>query len=157
LVGRVEVIDLDYQFPAQVVQQDFGHLLPRLGRCCDQRRVGVLPYVRRCADIGQRFVLDFQQAALLEIRRSDSPSPFQVAVQSIAQHVAERPLGVRQRLETGVGIAAVVVFVQAKLVEDAVGEFVVLQTGGPGGLGGSVQSTTQDADLDEVIEVTGLE
>ena len=42
----------------------------------------------------ERLIFDFEQPALLKVRRCDAPAPLEVAVEPIADHFSERPLGI---------------------------------------------------------------
>ena len=107
LVRGVQVVHLDRQLPAHVVQQYPADLLPHLRAGELQGWMAISPYIRILADILQRKVAEFQQAALFQVGRGNTPAALEVAVQPIAQHASQGPLRLRERLKPGGRIARV--------------------------------------------------
>src|SRR6266516_1791333 len=55
----------------------------------------------------KRKVLNREQATLLQVWRSNTPTSFEVAIQAIAKHVAQSALGLGKRLVFHAGITGI--------------------------------------------------
>ena len=54
----------------------------------------IAPQLRCCTGFIEGFICDFEQPALLKVRRCDAPASLEVAVEPIADHFSERPLSI---------------------------------------------------------------
>ncbi len=109
------------------------------------------------AEVAKRHVFDLQQSALLKVGRGDSPASLEVAVNPVADHIPHRPVGVGLLGELDTGLAGIKLERQVEGLEDAEGQFVVGDSFRSGRLCGLVERGAQQADLDEVVEMAGLE
>ena len=157
LVGGIKVVDLDGEFPAHVVEQHLRHFQSCRWQSTGQSRVAVPPFLFRFRQFIQRLVADRQQSTLFKVRQRDAPAPFQIPVQPVAEHGAECGLGVLQRLKSHQGIAGVQIERQFQGLEHLLGQRVVWDTIDSSLQHRPVQSGAQQANLDEVVEVSGLE
>lgn len=157
LVLRVEVVDLDRQLPPHVVEEHPGDPLPHGRGGGRQSPVGRPPLLLGPAQLVQDRVADLQEAALLQVGRGNPPAPPEVAVEPIPEHLAEGLVRVGLPLEPGRRVAGVRLEREGEGVEHPLGEDVVPQPVRPGADGRRVERAPQQADLDEVVEVPGLE
>ena len=94
LLGRhIQEFDLDGQFAPQIVQQRAGDPLAYLGGGRGEGRVAVRPIALAGAQFIQRFILDSQQPALLQVGGGHPPAPAQVVVDPVGQHLPQGALG----------------------------------------------------------------
>src|SRR5437773_10917266 len=88
LIVRLEVVNVNDQLATHEVEQHFADALPSFRRGSDERRVKVLPIVLGLAQLVENRVTNFQQTALLKIRRGKAPAPLQIAEETVANHLA---------------------------------------------------------------------
>ena len=101
--------------------------------------------------------MDLEEAALLEVGGDDAPAAFEVAVEAVAEHVAEGALGLQLGGEADLGIGCVERLGQVDGAHDLVAQLVVRKPVRPSGGHRPIDGRAQQADLDEVVEVAGLE
>ena len=110
----------------------------------------------RLHELVERLVVDSQQPGLLEVRRGDPPATLQVAVEAVAEDVAQGSSVSSLAPRTALRVAGVQLERQGQRVEDPP---AARRGAGPPPrrwpLPGA--APTQQADLDEVVEVPGLQ
>jgi hypothetical protein len=153
----LEEVDLHGQLAAHEVEEGLEDLLPLVGGEGRERRAGALPGGLVGDEVGEGLVADVEETALLEVREGDAPASLQVAVDAVAEDVAEGALGVGLREKPHVRVAGVGRERQAERLEDPLGQLVVLDSRGAGVDDGPVEPGAEDTDLDEVVEVARLE
>ena len=127
--------------------------------------MGALPVARAVADVGERFVFDRQQTALLEVGHREPPAPLHIEEQPVGEHVTHGAFRTLLRVVLGVGLdgveldcVAVGVFRQACLerVEHPLRKVAILETLGAGFCCRGVEAAPHECDLHEVVEVARL-
>ncbi|MER3411713.1 MAG: hypothetical protein C4305_04965, partial [Thermoleophilia bacterium] len=93
LPDGVEVVDLDAELAAHEVEEGLGHVGALAGRGRGQSRVALAPDLLSLGELVQAGVIDLEQAALLEVGGGDPPAPLEVAVEAVAEDVAEKGTG----------------------------------------------------------------
>jgi hypothetical protein len=119
LPGGIQVVDADRQFAPHVVEQHFGNFHSRFCVGRGQCRMRSAPQLRCCTGFIEGLIFDFEQSALLKVWRRDAPAPLEVAVESVADHFSERPLGISQRLKLHVRVVSIQVQWQLEGLKDA--------------------------------------
>ena len=119
--------------------------------------MAALPELVGPAEFAERYVLDFQQSALLEVGRGDSPSSLEVAVNPVADHIPHCLVGVGLLGELDAGLAGIKLERKIEGLEDAESQLVVRDSFGTGCQRGLVERRAKQADLNEVVEMAGLE
>jgi hypothetical protein len=131
------------------------------------RRSGVACASARCADCQwrsspancvERHVVDDEEAGLLEVGLRDAPAAAEVAVEVVAEHLAQRPLGLLALQVLDGGVARVLLERQLQGLEHCAAR--ARRGAGrsrSGGRDGAPQAGAEERDLDEVVEVAGLE
>src|SRR5271166_2949042 len=119
--------------------------------------MAALPELVGPAEFTERYVLDFQQSTLLEVGRGNSPSSLEVAVNPVADHIPHCLVGVGLLGELDTGLAGIKLERKIEGLEDAECQLVVSDSFGTGCQRGLVERRAQQADLDEVVEMAGLE
>ena len=157
LVALVEVVDVDGELAAEMIEQRLRGVQPLFGRRARERRVRRGPLLLGRDELVERLVVDLEQARLLEVRRGDAPATLEVAVEAVADDVAQGGVAGALRGELRLGLARVELGWEGQLVGDLRGQVVVGETVTAGLGGGAVQRGAEHADLDEVVEVAGLE
>ena len=155
----VQVVDVDGQLPAHVVEQHPRHLATHAGCGTGQGRVGRCPEVFGLAHFVEHRVADLQQAALLQVRGGHAPAPAQVAVEAVAKYLSQGLLGIAQGLEAHlrVWLPGVQLNRQVQGRRHPLAQLVVPQPFRPGGRHRAVEGGAQLPDLHEVVEVAGLQ
>lgn len=106
---------------------------------------------------GEVLVVDAQEAGLLQVRRGEPPSALLVAVDPVGQHLPERLVDAASGAALDLGVARVLVEREVKRREHRGRQRVEAQPDLAAAPGRFVQRRAQQTDLDEVVEVTGLE
>src|SRR5208282_2643848 len=119
--------------------------------------MAALPELVGQAEVAERHVLDFQQPALLEVGRGDSPSSLEVAVNPVADDIPHCLVGVGLLGELDAGLAGIKLERKVEGLEDAECQLVVRDSFGTGCQRGLVERRAKQADLDEVVEMASLE
>src|SRR5208283_474380 len=101
------------------------NVLTRLRAGAHKRCMAALPEVVGPAEVAERYILDFQQSALLEVGRGDSPAALEVAVNPVADHIPHCPVGVGLLGELDTGLAGIKLERQVERLEDAECQLVV--------------------------------
>ena len=122
-----EVLDVDGQVAAQLVQQRGGDLLPVHRVVVAQRGVAALPRLGVRGDLGQVPVLNAQQPGLLQVGHGDPPAAFQVQVEPVPDHLAQRPPRLVPLAVLRAGVAGEVGHGQAEFLGDPLGDDLVGQ------------------------------
>ena len=154
---RVQVVDLDRQLAAHVVQQHARHGGALLRRGLGQRGMQLLPHLVHRRQLVEERVLDGQQPGLLEVGRGHAPAALQVPVEAVAEHVAERLLGVLARLEDRVAVAGVGLERQRDRLGHALREVVERESLDARVARRAEEPGAHHPDLDEVVEVPRLQ
>ena len=151
-----EAVDVDGEHLAELVQDDPAQFLAMPIACIAQRLQRTRPEGLVGGDLGEGFVAYVQQAGLLEVRHRDAPTSLQVQIEAVLHQFTQCPLGARAGSVDGFRGGGVVGELQAKGVHHLAGDALVSQAAGRG-LHGGVQGAAELGDLDEVVEVTGLQ
>src|SRR5208337_2995314 len=152
-----QVVDIDRQLAPQVVEQDGRNVLTGLRAGAHKGCMAALPELVGPAEVAKRHVLDFQQSALLEVRRGDSPSSLEVAVYPVADDIPHCLVGVGLLGELDAGLAGIELEREIEGLEDAECQLVVRDSFGTGCQRGLVERGAKQADLNKVVEMAGLE
>ncbi len=152
----LQVADFDRQLTPHEVEERAGHIPARLGRGGGQGRMAAGPGRLVGADVVQQEIFDMEEVHLLQIGRGDAPSTLEVAIEAIAEHVAQRFLGVSQRLKFHRRIGGVLHQRQRQRIEGPLRERFVREPfrraeNGP------IERAAQHPNLDEVVEMARLQ
>ena len=151
-----QAVDVDGEHLAELVQDDPAQLLAMPVPRVAQRLQRARPQGLVGGDLGEGFVAHVQQAGLLEVRHRDAPAALQVEVEPVLHQFAQCPLGARLGRVHGVRGGGVVGELQAQGVHHLGGDALVGQAVRRR-LHGGVQGAAELGDLDEVVEVAGLQ
>ncbi len=151
-----EVLHVDGQVPAQLIQQRGSDLLPMHRVVIAQRDMAIPPGLRIRGDLGQVPVPDAEQPGLLQVRHGDPPAPFQVQVEPVPGHLPQRPPRFVALPVFRAGVAREVSHGQAQFLGDPLGHDLIGQA-----LRSLVQRPVQRpaqlSDLHEIVEMPGLQ
>ena len=122
-----EVLHVDGQVAAQLIQQRGSDLLPVHRVVIAQRDMAVLPGLGVRGDLGQVPVPDAQQPGLLQVGHGDPPAAFQVQVEPVPGHLAQRPPRLVALAVLRARVAREVGHGQAEFLGDPLGDDLVGQ------------------------------
>ena len=156
-LAAFEVVGVDDKFSTHEVEQCLGDLdaVCRLGMF--QGRMAGFPDIFGLADFAEGDVVDFEQAALFQVGRGDSPAATQIVVEAIAQDVAQGTLRVHSCLKANRWVGGVLFERQSEGIEDPLGEFLMGDAILAGLLDRLEERGTKGADFDKVIEMARLQ
>ena len=170
LPGRVEGVNLYRQLAAHEVEQCLGDPHPVAGRGQCERRVRVpaaldldpigqlaRPYLLVGATLAEAVVVDPQQPSLFEVRGRQPPATLLVAVDPVGKHLPQHLVGFAASRPAQLRISRIQLGRQPQLIEDRLRDAVMRKPLRAYGRRSAVKARAQEADLDEVIEVPGLE
>ena len=101
--------------------------------------------------------MDLQQSTLLKVRQRDTPATCEVAIQTVAEHGSESALGIPYGApEPHRRIPCIQIDRQCKRLEDPLRQLIVGNPGRSRFLHGFVKRRSQQTNLNEVIEMSGL-
>ena len=142
---------------AEAVEEDRADAKSSFGRGLSQKAVGLVPDVLRGAELIERLVLEAEKTALLEVGRGDAPAAEKIAIEAECEGLAEDQLDVLLLGEARVGMRRELGERQAKRVEHSLRDASELEPHRPGEAEGAHEPRTDEADLNEVVEVTRLQ
>ena len=87
----------------------------------------VAPHVLVLAHLLQRQVVYLEQPGLFKVGRGNTPAALEVAVEAVAEHVAQSSPGLGQRLVLHMWIAGIQLQRQAERIEDLLRQVFVAQ------------------------------
>jgi hypothetical protein len=119
--------------------------------------VAVGPVLLGGSEFGERFVFDDEQAGLFEVGLREPPAAHEVAVEAVGEHLAEHAVGVGACRSLEFLVAGVGVERQVQRLEHLLRDLVVGEAVGAGVGDRSPECGAQQGDLDEVVEVAGLQ
>lgn len=156
LIDRGEIINLNAQFTADIIEQDPGEGEARFRIGTGQERMSLPPAALFPAERGEMFVFDRKQTALLQVGGDHPPAFAKIAIEMITQHVPEDPVAAiagKYRLRViQIGFRG-----QQESFEDLLSQFFVAQPRFPRRVEGAAQGGPEEGDLDKVVEMSGLE
>ena len=110
------------------------------------------------AELVERLVVDLEEPRLLEVGRRHAPAALEVAVEAVAEDVAQRARrSAPARRTSPPGRSRSRRSSRPSASADPAGELVVAEAGGAGAHGRPVERGAQEPDLDRVVEVARLE
>ena len=166
LLARIKHVDLYGELSPQQIEQRTDQLLARIGRNRAERigdgvlvKTGFpqLGLPEQPVVAAETLVVEPEQSAILQVGRGDAPTTFQIAVEEILQHLAQGVFGALARRSAHLGIGGVVLERQLHRGEDVTRQVAMPQTRRRPPRAGSTECGAQQGDLNEVVEVAGLQ
>ena len=134
-----------------------------LGRGGGEGLVRALPVGVAGAELVERFVLDVEEATLLEVWHREPPASLHVEEHTVGENVTHGALRALLDVELGVGLGRVKLESRSRRearfegVEEPLRKVSILDAFGTGLRDGGVEAAADEGHLHEVVEVAGLE